>query len=71
MELPDERPATYQDIFDLPEAMLGEIINGQLVTHPRLTAKALIAKEQLGGVLANHFGHIASAQTSPDGEQHA
>jgi len=30
MELPNERPATYQDILDLPETRVGEIINGQL-----------------------------------------
>ncbi len=68
MTLPNERPAIYQDILDLPETLVGEIINGRLVTHPRLTEKALIAKEQLGGVLANHFDHVASAQTRIDGE---
>lgn len=66
-----ELSPTYQDFLDLPETLVGEIINGRLITHPKLTAKALFAKEQLGGVLANHFGHIASAQTNIDGEQHA
>jgi hypothetical protein len=29
------KQATYQDIIDLPENIVGEIINGQLETHPR------------------------------------
>lgn len=29
------KQTTYQDILDLPENMIGEIINGQLETHPR------------------------------------
>lgn len=61
MEHPDARPATYQDILDLPETLVGEIINGHLITHPRLAAKSLYAKDQLGAVLSLHFGH-----TSPD-----
>jgi hypothetical protein len=60
--------ATYQNILDLPETLVGEIINGRPITHPKLTAKALFAKEQLVGVLANHFDHVASAQTRIDGE---
>ncbi len=65
---PSESDATYQDILDLPETLIGEIINWRLVTRPRMAEKALFAKEQLGGVLANHFGHIASPQTSIAGE---
>lgn len=29
------KPATYQDILDLPEHEIGEILNGELFTHPR------------------------------------
>jgi Uma2 family endonuclease len=29
------RPATYDDIVALPEGIVGEIIDGELVTHPR------------------------------------
>jgi hypothetical protein len=47
--------ATYQDILDLPETLVGEIINGRLVTHTRLTGKARFAKEHLGGMLALVF----------------
>ena len=61
MTLPNERPATYQDILDLPETLVGEIINGRLITHPRLEAMPLHAKDRLGALLSSYFGH-----TSPD-----
>jgi len=57
MELPDKHLATCQDLLDLPETLVGEIINGRLVTHPRLAAKPLHAKDQLGAMLSFHFGH--------------
>ena len=31
--------ATYQDIIDLPENIVGEIISSQLETHPRPAPK--------------------------------
>ncbi len=55
-----EPSATYQDILDLPETLVGEIINGRLVTHPILTGKALFAKEHLGGVLAFNFSRSST-----------
>lgn len=27
--------ATYADLFDLPEHLIGEILHGQLITQPR------------------------------------
>ena len=33
------RPAKYDDLFDLPENIVGEIIAGELVTHPRPSPK--------------------------------
>ncbi|WP_367026057.1 Uma2 family endonuclease [Methylococcus sp. ANG] len=35
MSRPAERLAEYRDLFDLPEHVIGEILNGQLVTQPR------------------------------------
>lgn len=35
MVLPALKPATYEDLFDLPEHLVGEVIGGRLVTHPR------------------------------------
>jgi len=46
-----------------------QIINGRLVTHPRLTAKAHFATAQLGGVLGHHFGHPSSTRPNSEGGQ--
>ena len=35
MGLPQEKPAVYEDLFDLPEYVVGEIIDGRLVTPRR------------------------------------
>lgn len=48
MGLPAERFATYEDLFDLPETLVGEIINGRLVTHPRPAPKHARAYSILG-----------------------
>lgn len=39
--------ATYQDIVDLPENIVGELINGQLETHPRPAPKHAVASSSL------------------------
>lgn len=43
-----EKPATYNDILDLPERVVGEIIGGRLVTHPRLAPRHTRAASALG-----------------------
>ena len=48
MGLPVLKPATYEDLFDLPENLVGEIINGRLVTHPRPAPKHVQAASTLG-----------------------
>ena len=35
MAKPVNRIATYEDLFDLPDNVVGEIFSGDLVTHPR------------------------------------
>jgi len=49
MGLPAEKFATYEDLFDLPENLVGEIVNGRLVTHPRPAPKHARAYSVLGG----------------------
>jgi Uma2 family endonuclease len=39
MNRPAERAARYEDLFDLPNHLIGEILNGQLVTQPRPAPK--------------------------------
>ncbi len=49
------KPATYQDILDLPENIVGEIIKGQLETHPRPAPKHALAAGSLGDELISPF----------------
>ena len=30
-----EKKATYEDLYGVPEDMIGEIIDGELIVHPR------------------------------------
>ena len=39
MNEPARRYPTYDDILELPDNMVGEIIDGQLHTHPRPAPK--------------------------------
>lgn len=48
MGLPTFKPATYEDLSNLPENLVGEIINGRLVTHPRPAPKHAPAYSALG-----------------------
>lgn len=59
MGQPAHRLATYDDILDLPEHLVGEIINGELITHPRPAPRHLRAASRLGGRLMGPFdeGH--------------
>ena len=58
MSEPARKPASYEDLFDIPENMTGEIINGELVVHPRPSRKHAYAASALGGELtpAYQFG---------------
>ncbi len=49
------KPANYQDIIDLPENMVGEILNGQLETHPRPAPKHALASSSVGDELVSPF----------------
>lgn len=49
------KQATYQDIIDLPENIVGEIINGILETHPRPASKRAFAAGSLGDELISPF----------------
>jgi Uma2 family endonuclease len=50
-----QRIATYQDLFDLPENVVGEIIAGALYTRPRPTPAHARASSILGGDLSQPF----------------
>lgn len=49
------RPATYADIEALPEHLVGEILDGELVVSPRPAPRHAVAASRLGGKLAPPF----------------
>ena len=49
------KQATYQDIINLPEHIVGEIINGHLETHPRPAPKHAVASSSIGAELVSPF----------------
>jgi Uma2 family endonuclease len=50
------RTATYDDIVALPEGIVGEIIDGELVTHPRPSPPHARASTNLGFFIVGPFG---------------
>lgn len=55
MALPQHKPATYEDLFNLPRHVVGEIVNGRLVTQPRPAPRHARAYSALGGELGPPF----------------
>ncbi len=50
-----ERQATYEDLLQVPDHLVGEILNGSLVAHPRPAPKHALAYSAIGGELINPF----------------
>jgi len=55
MGSPVEKRATYEDLFDLPEYLVGEIIAGRLITHPRPAPRHALVYSALGFALGGPF----------------
>ena len=55
MTIAQKIPATYADIEALPPNIVGEILFGQLVTHPRPTPRHGAAASVLGGVVGSSY----------------
>lgn len=53
---PAKRRATYQDLLTVPEHLIGEILDGELLTQPRPAARHARAASSLGGELYGPFG---------------
>ena len=51
------RYAVYEDLFDLPENIVGEILNGVLETHPRPAPRHAYASSSLGALIISPFDH--------------
>jgi Uma2 family endonuclease len=53
---PARRPATYEDLLQVPEHLVAEIIDGELVTSPRPSLRHALAASSLGGEIQGRFG---------------
>ena len=51
MSNPAKRLATYEDLYSIPDNMIGEIIDGELIVHPRPSRKHAYATSNLSRVL--------------------
>jgi hypothetical protein len=53
---PKKRPATYADLLALPQNVVGQIIDGNLVVAPRPAPRHVNATSYLGGELVGPYG---------------
>ena len=59
-----KRAATYDDLVALPENVVGQIVDGELIAQPRPASPHAVAHSVLGGLLLSHF---QVGQRSPAG----
>ena len=59
-----KKPATYQDLCDLPENQVGELLDGELFASPRPASPHTFAGSALGGEL---FGPFQKGVGGPGG----
>jgi Uma2 family endonuclease len=52
---PKAHPATYEDIMRLPEHLVGQIVDGDLVVSPRPAPRHALASSLVGGALSGPF----------------
>jgi len=55
MTLPARKPATYQDLLALPDHVVGEILDGELVVSPRPAPRHSLAGTAAGSDLCGAF----------------
>ena len=59
-QAPAKRSATYDDLLRVPEHLVGEIIDGDLVTSPRPAARHAAVSSSLGADIHRGFGRKGS-----------
>jgi Uma2 family endonuclease len=64
---PLRRKATYDDLLKVPEPLVAEIIDGELVTSPRPAMPYALAASAIGGVLFDPFNRPAGDRGAPGG----
>lgn len=57
MSDPAKKKATYEELLDIPEDMIGEIIDGELAVAPRPSRMHAIASSYLGGEVIPPYCH--------------
>ncbi len=55
MRAPAKSGATYEDLLAVPEHLIAEILDGDLITHPRPTALHALASSAIGSELFNLY----------------
>ena len=61
------RKATYEDLLKVPEPLVAEIIDGELVTSPRPASPHALASSAIGSVLFHSFNRRAGDPDAPGG----
>jgi Uma2 family endonuclease len=62
-----KRRATYADLLEVPEHLVAEIIDGELVTSPRPALPHALAASALGSVLFDRFNRPPGGGDAPGG----
>jgi Uma2 family endonuclease len=55
MSMPRKKRATYQDVLAVPDTLVAEIIDGELITSPRPSLRHANASSRMGGWLDGPF----------------
>jgi len=61
------RKATYEDLLDLPENVVGEILDGELYATPRPSSPHALAASAIGGDLFSRFSRAPDGPGQPGG----
>ena len=57
MSEPAQKQATYDDLYNIPENMIGEIIDGELIVNPRPSRMHTLAASYPGGEIIPSYCH--------------
>lgn len=61
------KPATYDDLHSVPEHMVAEIVDGELIASPRPAFPHTLAASAIGSVLFDRFNGPSGSGDAPGG----
>lgn len=67
MAEPAQRLATYEDILQLPDNLVGEIIDGDLYASPRPASRHAAASSKMGGEIGQAYDRKPGGPKGPGG----